>query len=104
VIQAVSWRADGSGVGTGACSLAAGLDEEPLQGAWAAAVAAAADLCIEDAGVGDSVTAGGSGTRRITRSSVIRLTGTANRPVSRAPARPPNAIATDSTTCSAGRV
>src|SRR5688500_11486043 len=42
--------------------------------------------------------------RRITRSRVVRLTGTASRPASRAPARPPNAIATDVTICLAGPV
>ena len=48
--------------------------------------------------------AGGSGTRRITRSNVILLTGTANRSTSREPARPPSAIATAWTTPAAGRV
>src|SRR6185437_2059984 len=45
--------------------------------------------------LGDALTVG-SGIARISRISVIRLTPAANRPVSRAPARPPSASATAS--------
>lgn len=47
--------------------------------------------------LGDALTAG-SGRARTSRSSVIRLTAAANRPDRRAPARPPSAKATASST------